>query len=77
MIQHILLYDTKLQKICQLCKAILCIVYNILQTKLCNFTKFRTLFQAVPAVIFFPISIFLTKFRLKVKGKAHYNTRFS
>ena len=31
-------------------------------TKLCNFTKFRMLFQAV--VIFFPVSIFF-KFRLK------------
>ena len=31
-------------------------------TKLCNFTKFRMLFQAV--VIFFPILIF-SKFRLK------------
>ena len=58
--------NTKLQKICQVRKGYIFHSFQHFTTKLCNFTKFRMLFQAV--VIFFPISIFFLNFVQKVKG---------
>jgi hypothetical protein len=42
--------NTKVYKICELCKAIFSAFYNISQTKLCNFTHFSMLF---PGIYFF------------------------
>ena len=55
--------NTNVYKICQICKTIFSIVYNIL---LPNFRKFRMLFHDV--VIFSPVSNFLKIPSKKLKG---------